>query len=74
MEDKVLKSVIAQEAVNNYPLEDQLWLLLARMDNIKSQAAKHEVTVRFLEPSNFEEIVTDAMAWKQFIDELAKST
>jgi len=36
----------------------------ARMANIKAQASKHEVTVIFLEPSDFEKIVKDAMAWK----------
>ena len=44
------------------------------MANIKAWDAKHEVTVIFLEPSDFEEIVTDAMAWKPFMDELAGST
>ena len=44
------------------------------MNNIKAQAAKHKVTVRFLEPSDFEKVVTDAMAWKQFIDESVGST
>ena len=44
------------------------------MANIKAQAAKHEVTVRFWEPLDFEKIATDAMAWKQSIDELAGST
>ena len=44
------------------------------MANIKAQDAKHEVIVRFLEPLDFEKIVTDAMAWKQFIDESAGPT
>ena len=74
LDDKVLKRVIYQAAVNNYRLEYHLHLLLARMNNIKDQAAKHEVTIRFLEPSDFEEIVTYAMAWKQFIDELEGAT
>ena len=62
LDDKVLKSLISQAAVNNCRLEYQLRLLLARMNNIKAQASKHEVTVKFLEPSCFEEIVTDAMS------------
>ena len=70
----MLKSVIAQEEVNNCQLEDQLRVLLDRMANIKAQVSKHEVTVRFLEPSNFEKIFMNAMAWKQFIDDLAGST
>ena len=64
LDERVLKNVIAQEAVRNHILEDQLRLLPARMANIKSQVAKHEVTIRFLEPSKFETIVTDANTWK----------
>ena len=56
----MLKNVIAQVAVSNHLLQDQLRLLPARMANIKAQVAKHEVTIRFLEPSEFETIVTDA--------------
>ena len=74
LDEKVLKSVIAQATVNSCQLEDQLRVLPARMSNIKAQAAKHEVTVRFLEPSDFEKIMTDAMEWKQFINELSRST
>ena len=66
--EKVLKSVIAQAAISNCLLEDQLRVLPARMANIKAQASKHEVTVRFLGPSDFELIVLDSMAWKQFIN------
>ena len=44
------------------------------MDNIKAQDVKHEVIVIFLEPSDFEKLVTDAIAWKQFIDELVGFT
>ena len=66
--EKVLKSVIAQAAISNCLLEDQLRVLPARMANIKAQASKNEVTVRFLGPSDFEIIVSDSMAWKQFIN------
>ena len=45
-----------------------------RMDNIKAQVAKHEVVVRFLEPSEFKTIVADANTWEQFINEVAKPT
>ena len=73
MDERLLKNVISQEAINNHLLEDQLRLLLARMANIKSQVAKHEVTIRFLEPSEFETIVTNSNTWKPFINEVAKS-
>ena len=47
LDDKVLKIVIDQVAVNNCRLEDQIRLLPARMANIKAQATKHEVTSDF---------------------------
>ena len=40
------------------------------MDDIRAQDSKHEVIVRFLEPTEFEIIASDAKAWKQFIAEL----
>ena len=74
LDERVLKNVIAQVEVSNHLLEDQLQFLLARMDNIKAQVSKHEVTIRFLEPSEFETIVTDANTWKQFINEVVGPT
>ena len=44
------------------------------MVNIKSQAAKHEITIIFLEPSGFETIATDANVWKKFINDQAGPT
>ena len=46
----------------------------AMMANIKAQVAKHEVAVRFLEPSEFKKIVADANTWEQFINEVANPT
>ena len=68
MDERVLKNVISQEAVSNHLLEYQLRLLTSWMANIKSQVAKHEFTIRFLKPPEFETIVTDAKTWKQFIN------
>ena len=70
----MLKSVIAQAAVNKCWLEYHLQVLPSRTAKIKAQATKHEVTVIFLEPSYFEKIFTDAMGSKKFIDELDGST
>ena len=42
------------------------------MADIRAQASKHEVTVKFLEPSEFEIIASDAKAWKQLIAELTR--
>ena len=66
----MIKNVISQAAVSNFLLEDHIWLLPARMDDIRAQDSKHEVTIRFLEPTEFEIIASDAKAWKQFIAEL----
>ena len=74
LDEKVLKTVIDQAAVNNHLLEDQLHLIPSRVANIKSQAAKHEITIRFLEPSGFETIATDANIWKQFINDVVGCT
>ena len=66
----MIKSVISQAVVRNFLLEDQLRVIPARMADIKTQVSKHEVTMRFLEPTEFEIIVSDVVAWKQFIIEL----
>ena len=70
----MIKSVISQTAVSNCLLEDHLRVIPARMADIRTQASKHEATVRFLEIAEFEIIVSDAVAWKQFITELTKLT
>ena len=74
LDEKVLKTIIAQEIVSNHILEYQLHLIPARVENIKSQASKHEITIRFLEPSGFETIAIDANVWKKFINDVAGST
>ena len=68
LDEKVLKIAIAQAAVSSHLLEDQLQLILARGENIKSQVAKHEITIIFLEPSRFQTITTDEKIWKKFIN------
>ena len=70
LDERVLENVIAQAIVTNYLLEDQFQLLPARMADIKAHSSKHEVTVRFLEPAEFEIISSDAKAWKKFIANL----
>ena len=70
LDERVIKNVIAQDAVSKFLLEDQFQLLPARVVDIRAQASKHEVTVRFLEPTLFEIIASDAKVWKQFIANL----
>ena len=74
LNEKVIKGVIAQAAVSNFLLEDQLRVISARVVDIKTWISKHEVTVRFLEPTDFGIIASDAMVWKQFINELTGPT
>ena len=64
LNEKVIKIFVAQDAVSNCLLEDQLRVTPPRVEDIKSQLAKHEVTVRFLERTDFEIIASYAMAWK----------
>ena len=74
MNEKVIKGLVAQAAVSNCLLEDQLQVTPPRVDDIKTQMSKHEVMVRFLEPIGFETIASDVVAWKQFINEFTGTT
>ena len=68
---KILKTEVAHAAVSIHLLEDQMRLIPARIEGVRTQAAKHEITIRFLEPSGFESIAADANAWKKFTNEQA---
>ena len=70
----MVKGLVAEVAVNNFLLEDQLRVTPPRVAEIKSQLSKHEVTDRFLEPTDFETIATDVVAWKQFMNGLTGTT
>ena len=74
MNEKVIKILVAQAAVSNFQLEDQLRVTSPRGEHIKNQLSKHEVTEFFLEPTNFETITVDTRAWKQLINELTETT
>ena len=65
---------MTQATVSNCLLEDLLRVTPARVVDIKGQLAKHKATVRFLEPTEFKTIASDASAWKQFVDSLIRST
>ena len=54
LDERVIKNVTAQAVVSNFLLDDHFHLLQARMADIRAQDSKHEVTVRFLEPAEFE--------------------
>ena len=74
LDAKVIKSLVAQAAVINFLLKYFLRVTPERVADIKGQLAKHEVTVIFLEPTDFETIASDASSWKQFVDSLTRST
>ena len=62
---------MAHLAVSVQLLEDQLRLSSARIEVIKNQAAKFEINIRFLEPSEFESIALEAQAWKKYLNNQA---
>ena len=74
LNEKVIKSMVAQYVVSNCILEDRLRVTPPRVADIKTQLSKHEVTVRLLEPTYFVIINSDVMAWKQFFNELIGPT
>ena len=69
LDEEVLKTEIAHVEISNHLLEEQLRLIPARVAGIKAQAAKHEITIKFLEPFSFENIATNANAWRKFMNE-----
>ena len=72
LDEEVFKNEIAHATVRSHLLEDQLRLIPARVEGIQAQAGKHEITIRFLEPSGFENIAADANAWKKYMNEQAE--
>ena len=66
MDEWILKNEVAHASLSIHLLEDQLRLIPARIELVKTQAAKYEINIRFLEPSGFEIIAVDANAWKRF--------
>ena len=71
LDEWILKNVVAHAVVRIHILEDQMCLSPARIERVKTQAAKYKINIRFLEPSRFEGIVADAHAWKKYISEQA---
>ena len=62
LDEKILKDAVAHAAVSIYLLEDQLRLSPARIEVVRNPAAKYEMNIRFLEPSDFESIAAEAQA------------
>ena len=68
LDDQTLRNEVDHSAVNVQLLEDQLHLSAARIEAIKNQAAKFEINIHFLEPSKFEGLTSEALAWKKFLN------
>ena len=66
LDEQTLRNEVAHSAVSVQLLEDQLHLSSARIEVIRNQAAKFEINIRFLAPSEFENIALEAIAWKKF--------
>ena len=71
LDEQILKDVVDHATVGIHLLEDQLHLSPARIKVVKNQAAKYEINIRFLKPSEFESIAIEAQAWKKFLNDQA---
>ena len=71
MDEQILKDEVAHLAVSVQLLEYQLCLSSAKIEVIKNQDAKFEINIPFLESSEFENIASEALAWKKFLNNQA---
>ena len=71
LDEHILRDEVAHSAVSVQLLEDQLRLSSTRIEIIRNQAAKFEINIRFLEPSEFKNIASEALAWKKFLNNQA---
>ena len=69
--DQTLRNEVAHSVVSVQLLEDQLRLSSARIEVIRNRAAKFEINICFLEPSEFESIASEASMWKNFLNSQA---
>ena len=68
LDDRTLRNEVDHSAVSVQLLEDQLHLSAARIEAIKNQAVKFEINIHFLEPSEFEGIALEDLAWNKFLN------
>ena len=68
IDDLVLKNEVGRPAFSVQFLEDQLQLSPGRIEAMKKQAEKFEISIQFLEPCTFEGIANEAVAWRKFLD------
>ena len=68
LDEQALRNEVDHSTVSVQLLEDQLRLSAAIIEVIINQAAKFKINIRFLEPSEFESIASEASAWKKFLN------
>ena len=68
LDEQTLRNEVDHSAVSVQLLEYQLLLSASRIEAIRNQAAKFEINIRFLEPSEFESIASEASAWRKFLN------
>ena len=72
IDKQTLRNEVAHTMISVQFLEDQLHLNSAIIEVIRNQAAKFEINIHFLEPSEFESIASEASAWKKFLNSQAR--
>ena len=68
LDEQTLKNEVGHVVVSVQLLEDQLRLSTARIEVIRNQPTKLEINIRFLEPSEFESIASQASTWNKFLN------
>ena len=63
----MVKTWIGQASVSNYLLEDLYRLTPPKVTAVETQLVVHEVTVRLLEPIDYQTITEEASAWGEYI-------
>ena len=71
LDKQTLRNEVDHSAVSVQLLEDQLHLSTTRIEVIRNQAAKFEINIHFLEPSEFKSIASKALAWNFFLNSQA---
>ena len=69
LDERILKTEVANVDVSINLLEDQLHLIPSRIPGIKTPATQHKITIIFLEPFGFENIAAKANIWRKFMNE-----
>ena len=71
LDEQTLRNEVAHSVVSVQFLEVQLRLRATRIEVIRNQAAKFEINIHFLEPSELKSIASEASTWKKFLNSQA---